>query len=302
MDYEEIARKMIAAVPNLPAAGEYDLWDQARDTWVYTLKVSVSPRMQLILFADTLLSSEEACQLIPWPIPVDPKIAVSKKAPEVTGLSANWWSDFGNAAISTGLGKDYADLKKAQATVDSKNKELSPEGANGIKIISKWYQTIFQTLFPSFANEYSPLQPCEINEVKKEYIKSLTSGHFLEGMLALFISGNWGHQEWELYHHFLKLRILGAKDEELQKVMDCFNQKGLMLPSLALEKLDQYHAFYKDGKVYNGNFNRETARMLSYYNTVKEPVGGPLMQMAQKQIAQEFCHQMLREELGGYGK
>lgn len=302
MDYEAIAGRMAEAVPDLPDAGKYDLWDQARDTWVCALKYFVSPRLKAMLFPESVFASGGSGLPFFPPAPVDEKMTVSVRAPEATGFPEGWWTDFGNAAVGTSLGKEYADVKKAQATVDSKNKELSPEGSKGMAMISKWYRTVFQSLFKPFAEEYAALKPEETEQVKGAYIHVLTSDRFLEGTLALLVSGNWGHQEWELYHHFLKLRILGADDGELQGVMDCFAGKGLMLPTMTLENLDQYRAFYKEGKVYDGNFNGETARLISFYSGSQDyPMGLP-MQIAMKQYSQGIFHKLLQEELGGYGR
>lgn len=302
MDYEAIARRMVEAVPDLPDAGKYDLWDQARDTWVCALKNYVSSRIKIMMFPECFYTLEGAAPIIFPSVAPDEKMVLSVKAPQVTGFPEDWWADFGNAAIGMSLGKEYADVKKAKDVVFNKNRELSPEGSKGAAMISKWYRTIFQTLFKPFAEEYAPLQPEETGKVKEAYINVLTSDRFLEGMLVLLISGNWGHQEWELYHHFLKLRVLGAGDGELQKVMDCLAGKGLMLPTMTLENLDKYQVFYKEGKVYDGNFDHAAARMLAYFGDTRDYPKGSPMQFAMKQYRQNLCHHILREELGGYGR
>lgn len=172
----------------------------------------------------------------PWPqksgpsfrsifFPKYDKVAYQDDIKDETKLKDGWWADFAVAVICQAIHHIVSDIdldkKKIDKDVDKRNKTLHEK-------IAKWYGHVFKHEDTNFHTAYKATS--DIKGAKDCYKHCLTSNAWINIKKVQAKNGTWTNAAWEIYHHYIKLSILGASDDEIKDVIKEQQDKGLEVP------------------------------------------------------------------------
>lgn len=289
---DKIVEALVNCCPdNLPDLGRTDdLWDKAREIWIYKMIFSINKGTGL--FAASLALN--------WNTSSISNMTVGDRQKEIeqvcaiTGFDDDWWNDFGSAAVASSFSNNYVKLDDAQRTLKEKNTELSLQGKRGKTIIFNWYSYVFSHDYQSFTVPYGNLTQETREKVVDCYFECLQSPNFINGKKALLNQGKWKNYQWELFHHYLKLKILGATDERISECKSYLCSEGLPEMPSALN----YFVYYKAQDVYSNEFQDCVLGTMNQIVDSTNTAKGGLGQLVSKQVFQS----MLQREISRYAR
>lgn len=104
-----------------------------------------------------------------------------------------------------------------------------------------FYQYLLTMQDNPIAAAWSALSDDEKKTGKDSYIQALTNPTWVYNKVIAQQTGNWPDPDWELFHHWCKLQILGASEDEISCVMKTLTDKGLFIPeTVTMGKWLQY--------------------------------------------------------------
>ncbi|KAI8505210.1 hypothetical protein Bbelb_173190 [Branchiostoma belcheri] len=137
----------------------------------------------------------------------------------------NWWADFSVAVLCQGMYNLTKDLRKQlkkddiNNAVKSKNSELKTH-------CMAFYAKVFRDTFAKA--QYNSIK--NKTSAKAQYKAALTSDAWIMAKRMEASEGMWTDAAWELYHHWVKLHLLGASNAEIDGVIKQLSSKDLMIP------------------------------------------------------------------------
>ncbi|XP_035690956.1 uncharacterized protein LOC118425909 [Branchiostoma floridae] len=215
----------IAAIPNdtvvqlfgeLPTTGGNDAGKPARSALVSKLKSSTPGRHTEMFgsgdrFVDIFFPNHSS--------------APYEGDTSLTGLDNNWWSDFSVAALCQAMYNLTKDLRKQLKSddinnaVNNKNTELK---THSMLFYAKVFSdTFIKTTYHMITDKAS---------AKQHYVSALTSDAWITAKRAIAAEGMWTDAAWELYHHWVKLHLLGASNDEIDGIIKQLSSKELPIP------------------------------------------------------------------------
>ncbi|XP_078681165.1 uncharacterized protein LOC144916059 [Branchiostoma floridae x Branchiostoma belcheri] len=143
----------------------------------------------------------------------------------LTGLDNNWWSDISVASLCQAMYNLTTDLRKQlkrddiNNAVNRKNAELK---ARSMEFYAKVFsETYVKTTYSTITDKAS---------ARQHYESALTSDAWITAKRAIAAEGMWTDAAWELYHHWVKLHLLGASNAEIDNIIQQLSSKELLIP------------------------------------------------------------------------
>ncbi|KAI8502733.1 hypothetical protein Bbelb_194350 [Branchiostoma belcheri] len=143
----------------------------------------------------------------------------------LNGLDNNWWSDFSVASLCQAMYNLTTDLRKQlkrddiNNAVNSKNADLK---ARSMEFYAKVFsETYVKTTYSTITDKAS---------ARQHYESALTSDAWITAKRAIAAEGMWTDAAWELYHHWVKLHLLGASNAEIDNIIQQLSSKELLIP------------------------------------------------------------------------
>lgn len=139
---------------------------------------------------------------------------------------------------------------------------------------TEFYRHLLETHSNPTANAYAKLTDSQKESAKVDYIGVITNYAWINNKIIARDQGNWPDPDWELYHHWNKIRILGAAAEEIENVITAIESKGLSVPeSVNVQNWQKYDRWVTEGRA-SGNVKwedfREAADAMNYSRNVGE--------------------------------
>ncbi|CAH1232683.1 Hypp489 [Branchiostoma lanceolatum] len=143
----------------------------------------------------------------------------------IIGLDNKWWSDFSTAVLCQAMYNLTSDLRK-QLKKDNINNAVKGKNSDLKKHCMAFYAKVFSETY--IKTPYNSIQSKK--SAKAEYISALTSDAWITAKRAVASEGMWTDAAWELYHHWVKLHLLGASNGEIDGIIKQLSDKKLMIP------------------------------------------------------------------------
>ncbi|GAA4847440.1 hypothetical protein GCM10025787_32270 [Saccharopolyspora rosea] len=147
-----------------------------------------------------------------------------------TGLNAQFWSDLAVTALCQQIHEVTSRLRP-QIRRGDVDRDL--RSANDVlkKSCFTWYAYLATSAASNIATTFAKFSTAEARkEALDLYTRSLTSEAWINGRYLMWCQGNWGNQHWELYHHWIKLYMLGATFNDVDRTIRTCIDKGLPVP------------------------------------------------------------------------
>lgn len=166
----------------------------------------------------------------------------------------------------TGETRNYVDISKVR-----KEEKTIPQLMGERHV--KFYQYLLTTCENPVAEAWKKLSEAEKESAKKDYIQAITNPAWIGNKCIAQQQGNWPDPDWELYHHWCKLQILGATEEEVNTVIRTLQSGGLNIPeSVNPDHWIHYDRWVTAGKAL-GNLKWEDFKEASNAMNVARNVG-----------------------------
>jgi len=145
-----------------------------------------------------------------------------------------FWSDYSTACLCSAIYNLTTRLRKQMLRDKIQNK--MDDSFNRLKSnIREFYLVMLE--------HYSGENPvraalAEISDRKaalSRYREFLLDNAWIAVRNAQWSTGDWPDRDWEMYHHYLKLRLLGANDQDVDSLIGELRAKGLQLSNAVLQ-------------------------------------------------------------------
>lgn len=158
------------------------------------------------------------------------------KLDELTGVSSGEWGSNSVPFVCDTIYNVTQKTRKCVNIYKVRQDEKTIPQLMGRRHI-RFYQYLLTTYDSPVAAAWKKLSETEKESGKRDYIQAITSPAWIGNKCIAQQQGNWTDSDWELYHHWCKLQILGAAKEEVDTVIEILQSGGLKLP----ESVDKNH-------------------------------------------------------------
>ena len=150
---------------------------------------------------------------------------------QYTGLSSSWWSDFSVAALCKTM-YDLTTKLRPALNVDKITADISDYDEH-LKGTWKYYAYVFMKENSQFSEAFGSLSADDIVKYRNMYIRDgLLSSTWIMAKKTQLSEGTWRDPgpTWEMFHHSIKLHLLGAGDADIDDVLNKLVDQGLLFP------------------------------------------------------------------------
>ena len=148
-----------------------------------------------------------------------------------TGFSTSWWADFSVAALCKAM-YDLTTRLRPQLNVNKITSDIR-EYSQQLRSTWKYYAYIFSKENSQFSEAFGSLSKYDIAKYKNNYIQAgLLSPAWIMDKKKQLSQGTWRDPDpaWEMFHHSIKLHLLGATDTEIDDVLNQLVANQLLFP------------------------------------------------------------------------
>jgi hypothetical protein len=169
----------------------------------------------------------------------------------ITGISQyDWWKDLSVAVLCQSMNRNTS----CRFKTDLISSDL--QGYNSTiknSAMFRLYEHTIEHNFMKYNGDY--------NKAKNDYIKNICTSDWVNYKMLLYESGRWADGAWELFHHWLKLKILGASDSEITSTIQELRELGLKI----FDEVDEhnwsnYRNFFDPDKIDGDDIEEESKR------------------------------------------
>jgi hypothetical protein len=116
------------------------------------------------------------------------------------------------------------DIDKVKGDLLIYNSKLSGARASWYAVIAGEFDGDIKTALAAIPEAARPA-------AREAYISGLTSDAYINLMATRYnASGSWSNRDWDLFHHWIKLKALGASDDEIDRTITEAKDEGLPVP------------------------------------------------------------------------
>ncbi|WP_396587032.1 hypothetical protein [Bermanella sp. R86510] len=149
---------------------------------------------------------------------------------ELTGISANFLKDFSISLLCQAMYNITSRLRK-QIKKDKVNHDVSTASATIIGQATTFYSSLLNQVDGPVKAALDAIGSGQFAVAKDQYLSMIKSMPFVDAKLAQVASGSWGNADWEMYHHYTKLKVLGASDADVNGVIQYLKTNDVPIPS-----------------------------------------------------------------------
>jgi hypothetical protein len=121
-------------------------------------------------------------------------------------------------------------VRSSDIDIDKVRRDLT--SLNGVvrNSLWRWYAKMLNTVPGPVKTALDEFAPREGSNAKADYIFAITSPAWINQHVTMYNLGTWQDPEWELYHHWCKLTVLGASQDEIAGTIKTIQSKGVHIP------------------------------------------------------------------------
>lgn len=206
-------------------------------------------------------------------------ITPQKEIPNLVSLSDHFWSDFSTALLCQ-RGVEYSKNIANMTKSDLVNQDVINSN-NSLKLkCFRWYGVVAQSMTDDPIGK--AMQAFNDSSKKRQALDHYREGLMSESWINIRnlqdAQGQWPDKVWELYHHFIKLNLLGASDEAIKETIETMIKRGLKIPDEL--KADKYQAWHQWYLPLNGDLYDDADGALGYKKSTFLPASGSLSSSA----------------------
>ena len=163
--------------------------------------------------------------------PTYSKAPYQDEVTQYTGLSYSWWSGFSVAALCKAM-YDLTTKLRPHLNVNKITADISDYDEH-LKGTWKYYAYVFMKENSQFSETFGSLSSDDIVKYRNMYIQDgLLSPAWIMAKKTQLSEGTWRDPgpTWEMFHHSIKLHLLGAGDADIDDVLNILVDQGLLFP------------------------------------------------------------------------
>ncbi len=147
----------------------------------------------------------------------------------VTGLDNSLWSDMSIAVLCEAMYNLTSDLRP-QLLINNIENDINSEMGRIFSAGAAWYGYLLPRVSQEVQAAYGAIPADKFPQVLAIYSDSLKSPKWIQAKLSQYHSGTWPNRDWELYHHWIKLQILGASIDTINGIINYLISQGIPVP------------------------------------------------------------------------
>lgn len=140
-----------------------------------------------------------------------------------------FWKDYSIVCVCSAIYNFTTDLRK-QMLYDKIRSKMDAS-FNWLKSNIKGF---YQIMLENYSSENNPVRDAlkeisDRNAALNRYQDFLLNDAWISTRNAQWSAGEWPDRDWEMYHHYMKLKLLGADDQNIDSLIGKLLDKGLQL-------------------------------------------------------------------------
>ncbi|KML43838.1 hypothetical protein VL15_37110 [Burkholderia cepacia] len=149
----------------------------------------------------------------------------------LVGFSDDFWRQFSVAALCQQMYAVTSSLRR-QLLIDDIDRDIAAWNASLRAHGAHWYAYVAAVTDGVIKSALAPFSRTAVDmaAARTDYIRGLTSDAWINMKRTQDATGNWPDRDWELFHHWIKLVALGARDAEIDSTISTVVSKGLPVP------------------------------------------------------------------------
>lgn len=247
---DKLVEQLFCALPLIPVSDSSSLWnDYARDIIIYKIKKSCPGKRNEFPY---LLNA-----MIFFPSIFSLYLGIDRQNfyDNYDILPYNFWEDAARTIIACGI------MQFSNHHSSLVNRELVENDIYQMNcLLKRTYLDLYIFTLGHHFNEFSDTYKL-ILDIKEKYLdlykKQLLSAEYVTAKKKQLIDGTWLHPSWEMFHHWLKLKLLGCNDADLSNIISKLQDAGIVFSDVTFEKMNDYKAYYIDNPITANDFGQE---------------------------------------------
>ncbi|WP_299459211.1 hypothetical protein [uncultured Microscilla sp.] len=158
----------------------------------------------------------------------------------IPGVDTYWWQKWSASLLCQAIYHEVAplgmDIDKINACVNSCSAEFRAKAF-------AWYAHVLPQTCPEIGKALACLP--NFKEARLLYTAHLVDKKWIAAKNTALAEGQWSNAGWEMFHHCIKLYLLGATTEDITQVMQQQQDMGLKVPGVAWEFGDCWKYYYE---------------------------------------------------------
>ena len=139
-----------------------------------------------------------------------------------------FWEDYSIACLCSAIYNLTTDVRKQMLNDKIRNK--MDASFNWLKSnIKGFYQHMLENYATDNPINAALRQISDRNAARNRYQDFLLNGAWIMARSVQWSKGDWPDRDWEMYHHYMKLKLLGASDQDIDGLIGQLLSKGLPL-------------------------------------------------------------------------
>ncbi len=195
----------------LPAEGKNPIGNLARTILVNTMKGATPGRCSSALLEPEKPTFREVFfpnyRPMEWEEDVQP----------VTGIDPDTWSELSVAVLCEAM-YNIMSRVRPRLLIDKIRSDIGNQNECIRSNLSGWYAFMCPRATSDIKTTYEKLD--DRDAALKDYIDGIQSNVWINAKQTQYATGNWPNHTWELYHHWVKMKALGASDADIDALIN----------------------------------------------------------------------------------
>lgn len=225
---------LLAMIQALPPVADGQVVKLARAAWLGMIQGSTPGSVEYPFPTD--LPSDYRDIFFPEYSPAPYQADLLQQMP---WLNEGWWTNFTIALLCQTMFHILADSYSVIIGASGVDTDVDQSNADLMSVATQWYTHVFSQDFTDFTTPFQTLNtvlsddnhPDPSGELRDGYIQVLTSDAWINARNVMAQLGTWSDAAWEMYHHWIKLTLLGATNDDIGSVISQQQAKGLDVPN-----------------------------------------------------------------------
>ncbi|NPD29775.1 hypothetical protein [Corallococcus exiguus] len=147
-----------------------------------------------------------------------------------TGLNDSWWSSFAVVTLCQAMYNITSDLRP-QLKQPAINNQVSASNAALQPKLNALYSQLLKTTPNAVATALAAIPQGQWSQAASIYSSYLSNPAWISAKVAQAASHQWTDQTWELFHHWLKLQLLGMSNASIDALINQLVAAQLPVPA-----------------------------------------------------------------------
>jgi hypothetical protein len=149
---------------------------------------------------------------------------------ERVSVDQDLWRSFSIAVYSDFIYKHQLSIWRA-IDVNKVREDLTTYNSKLGGARTGWYALMAGEVDGMIKTALAAIPETERPAARQNYMTGLTSDAYITLMATRYnASGSWSNRDWDLFHHWIKLKALSASDDEIDRTITAAKGRGLPVP------------------------------------------------------------------------